>query len=387
MIRLNILVTHPVQYQAPVWRLLASRPGLSTHVGFFSEQGVVATVDPGFGRQVVWDQPLLEGYAFEFITRRPIAELDRFSIPDPRQWFSEKKPDVVFLHGYTQAFARQVVRHKRQFGYKILLHGEFSTMGRGRTPVSRFLKYIYLKWFYSQVDHFLPIGSDATRHLQQSGIPDSRMTVAPYCVDDRFFEKQAASFDRSRCRDELGLRADQVAFLFSGKMIPRKNPLLLVEALRGLANDPRVAAIFVGDGELRGLVETTAKATLGNRAIFPGFVNQRDLGRYFKAADVLVLPSTFETWGLVVNEAMHFGLPCLVSDHVGCRLDLVEEGRTGYVFPSGDAGGLREKIGGFLNNPALCSSLGAEAHARVQGYTVEKAADAIERAARLVRSS
>jgi glycosyltransferase involved in cell wall biosynthesis len=335
---------------------------------------------------MVWDQPLLEGYAHEFLSRRPIAELDRFRIPDPVSWFSENKPDVIFLHGYTQAFARQVIRYKRRFGYKVLLHGEFSEMDRGRSLPYRVLKQFYLKWFYSRVDHFLPVGCDAVDHLRNRSIADERMTVAPYCVDDRLFENQSAALERLTCRRELGIKPEQVVFLFSGKMIPRKNPLLFVEALRGLAADSRVTALFVGDGELRSETEALARAALGERAIFPGFVNQKELGRYFKASDVLVLPSVFETWGLVVNEAMHFGLPCIVSDRVGCRRDLVEPGVTGFVFSSGDAGSLRDSLSIFLKNPALQPVLGASAHARVQDYTVERAAEAIHRAALIVRT-
>lgn len=387
MIRLNILLTHPVQYHVPIWRALAGKPDLSVRVSYFSEQGVVAAMDPGFGREMVWDQPLLEGYPCEFLSRRPIAELDRFSIPDPVRWFSQNKPDVVFLHGYTQAFARQVIRHKRRFGYRVLLHGEFSEMDRGRSVPYRMLKHLYLKWFYSNVDHFLPVGCDAVDHLRNRHIADDRMTVAPYCVDDRFFENQSAALDRAICRRELGIEPDQGVFLFSGKMIPRKNSLLFVEALRGLAADPRVTALFVGDGELKSETEALARAALGDRAIFPGFVNQRDLGRYFKASDVLVLPSVFETWGLVVNEAMHFGLPCIVSDRVGCRRDLVEDGKTGYVFSSGDAGSLRDCMALFLKNPSLRPLLGESAHARIQQYTVERAAEAIHRAARIGRTA
>lgn len=380
MIRLHILVTHPVQYHVPIWRELAGRPDLTVQVGYFSDQGVVAAVDPGFGRKVVWDQPLLEGYAHEFLSRRPISQVDRFRIPDPGRWFSQNKPDVIFLHGYTHAFARQVVWNKSRFGYKVLLHGEFSEIDHGRSRAFRMLKDLYLLWFYGRVDRFLPVGRDSVEHLRRLRIPDDQMTVAPYCVDDRFFEKQAASLDRAVCRRELGIGPGQMVFLFSGKMIARKNPNLLVEALRGLTDDPRVTAIFVGDGELKSEVEALARAGLGDRAIFPGFVNQLELGRYFKAADVLVLPSRFETWGLVVNEAMHFGLPCIVSDRVGCRLDLVENGKTGFVFSSGDAASLRACLERFLKDPTLQPVLGKAAHARIQGYTIARAADAIHRA-------
>jgi glycosyltransferase involved in cell wall biosynthesis len=96
------------------------------------------------------------------------------------------------------------------------------------------------------------------------------------------------------------------------------------------------------------------REVLGERFVAPGFVNQSQVGRYYAAADCLVLPSAWgETWGLVVNEALQFGLPVVVSSRVGCHPDLVVEGETGYVFTAGSVESLAERLAAIAAGPSL----------------------------------
>ena len=111
-------------------------------------------------------------------------------------------------------------------------------------------------------------------------------------------------------------------------------------------SDPACAdtiAVFVGSGELEPELRALA-AREKLRVNFAGFKNQSELPRCYAAADVLVLPSESETWGLVVNEGMACGLPAIVSEAVGCAPDLIEEGCTGFQFPVGDAAQLARRL-------------------------------------------
>jgi len=124
----------------------------------------------------------------------------------------------------------------------------------------------------------------------------------------------------------------------------KKPPLTLSRALLGLTGAEReqVGLIVAGDGVLRSSFETECCEALGTRCVFTGFVNQSRIGYVYAAADCLGLPSRWvETWGLVVNEALQFGLPAVVSDRVGCHPELIDDGETGYIFRAGDANGLR----------------------------------------------
>jgi glycosyltransferase involved in cell wall biosynthesis len=371
-LRLGIFVTHPIQYFAPLWRLLAATPGLDLTVHFFSDHSVRGGVDTGFGVNVAWDVPLLDGYRHEFVSRQVDLTRPRsVGLTGARQRITHRRFDVVMIHGYTHRFEVQVVRAARAASVRTLIRGEFSDVPRmgGRARFQRLARDLYLRWFYGHVDTFCYIGEEARRHLRRLGVPQTRLFFAPYSVDTALFEAQRQAWPRAAARQALGVADDEVVLLFSGKLIPRKAPLLLLEAVRRLQRSERVVVQIVGDGELRDRVMAAGQRVLGDRLRIAGFVNQSRLGCYYGAADIFVLPSHYETWGLVVNEAMQFGLPAVVSSAVGCHRDLVLEGRTGMIFAQGNPDALAACLQRFIDDPALAPRLGAEARRHVAGYS------------------
>jgi glycosyltransferase involved in cell wall biosynthesis len=379
--KLGIFSTHPIQYQVPIWRKLAENHLLEAEVLYFSDQGVHGNFDTDFGEAVSWDIPLLDGYQYEFIAKDKIDRELWFKIPDISSFLERKRFDVVLIHGYMHRFERQLVRASSRFGYRVVLRGEFSDQRKHSFNWRRYPRYLYLRWFYGRVDHFCPIGIDALNHLKSLGIPEERMTLSPYSVDDAMFESQNLSLDKSECRANLRLPDDHIVYLFSGKLIDRKNPLLLANALIELNQHySNFSIVYLGSGQLEDELSNMLSPVLGDRFISPGFVNQRDLGQFFKSADVFVLPSRFDTWGLVVNEAMHFGLPCVVSDKVGSGRDLIEEGVTGFVFQEGNLLSLTQMLTKYLEDTSLAKTQGRNAHVVIQNYTVEKTVQGIESA-------
>jgi glycosyltransferase involved in cell wall biosynthesis len=221
------------------------------------------------------------------------------------------------------------------------------------------------------------------RHFERLGVPASRLAFSPYCVDTTPFETEEA--DRPRWRDwtrrALGLTDDHIVILYAGKLSRRKGVDLLVSAVRllpaGVSN--RVAILVVGDGDERPRLQQQAERAPAVRLLVAGFQDQHHLSRYYHAADLLVLPSRHsETWGLVVNEALHHGVPCVVSDRVGCAPDLIND-RTGVVFGAESVDALGAALArafalrGRLDVRQACRSL-------VSGYTVEAAAEGIANA-------
>jgi len=199
-------------------------------------------------------------------------------------------------------------------------------------------------------------------------------------------EKQRDRYlpQRLEVRQELGFNETHTIFIFSGKLIPKKDPLTLARALQALPESRRqsVGLIVMGDGMLRPAFEAECRKALGHRVVFTGFVNQSHIGRYYTAADCLVLPSAWgETWGVVVNEAMQFGLPAIVSDRVGCHPDLVVEGQTGYVFPVGDLCKLRDCMLKTIDMLRGCrEAVARRCRQQVSRYSSQEAVDGILRA-------
>ena len=372
--RLGIFVTHPIQYFAPLWRSLASTPGLDLEVFFFSDHSVRGGRDPGFGVDVAWDVAVVEGYAYRFVTRD--ANLSRprsIAFAGARDTLAQGGFDAVMIHGYVHRFEQQVANAAARLDIRSLLRGELTDRPRpGAHPVRRLVRELYLRWFYRRIDRFCYVGAEAQDHLLRHGIAPERMFYSPYSVDTELFASQIERFDRAAARRELGIPPDQRVVLFSGKFIPRKNAGLVFEALERLEESSRVTLILLGDGDEREALLSRGRALLGERLIAPGFVNQSRIGYYYRAADIFVLPSRFETWGLVVNEAMQFGLPAVVSSRVGCHRDLVIPGETGAVFPEGDAGGLAVAIQDLIQNPEACEAMGARARQHISRFTTER---------------
>ena len=369
MSRVGIFTTHPIQYQAPLWRLLATDRRFTSKVFFFSDHGATVRMDPAFGEAFAWDVPLLDGYDYEFLTRAPIERVTRCVIPYLSKFIARQQLDAVLVHGYSSAHSRQLVRHARSLGYRCIMRGEFTTLPKsGGLGWTRWLKTLYLRQLYRDVDFFSSIGVDATAHLRRHGVPEARIVVAPYSVDDILIDAQRVRYKRAGCRAELGLSEEVPLVLFSGKLIPRKQPLMLAEAVARLPSCRRVAACFLGSGPQCAEVESLLRPLLGDHLIMPGFVNQSGLGRFFAAADIFALPSAYDTWGLVVNEAMHWGLPCVVSDRTGCHADLVVNGTTGFVHPWDDTGALSTYIERLVVDPHLRLTMGRHAREHAERF-------------------
>jgi len=383
MTHLAVFVTHPIQYFSPVWRALADTPGLEVVVHYFSDHGIRGDLDRDFGVKLAWDVPLLEGYEHVFLSRNcDIFNFHEVSVSDAPGLLRRGRFDSVLTIGYMHRFARQVVRAARALGLRSVLRSEFTDavpdVGRGR--LRALVRDAYLRRFYRQVDAFCYIGEDARDHLLRRKIPADRLFFSPYCVDTSLFEAQRRAYSRAQIRAELQVADDQAVVLFSGKLIPRKAPLLLLEAVRGIPGIDNVVVLFVGDGPMRGEVEALAREVLGTRFRMVGFVNQSRIGQYYLASDLFVLPSLYETWGLVVNEAMQFGLPVVVGSNVRCHRDLVIEGETGFTFPNGDREALASRLEALLHDPMLAARMGESARSHVLGYTPELSARGIAEA-------
>lgn len=367
-IRLAYLVTHPIQYQAPLLRRLAREPGIDLTVFFCSDFSAKQFLDPTFGRVIEWDVPLLEGYRYEILPA--LGDRDRVSFFRPLSYGLAKRLreggfQVLWIHGYNRWFHWLAMWSAKRLGLKVLIRDEATLISAPRSYGKRLLKQGFFAGLGRLADGFLAIGSLNKAYYRHYGLAEERIFAVPYAVDNAFFQAGAerAAGRREELRRELGLEAGRPVILFVSKIEPRKRPADLLAAYIKLLQSGAVAGppylLFVGDGEQRGPLEGVAREMQLDSVRFLGFKNQSELPAYYDLCEVLVLPSVFEPWGLVVNEVMNAGRAVIVSDQVGCGPDLVRNGENGYIFPAGDRAALAELLRKVLAEPAVWRAMGA----------------------------
>lgn len=381
-IALAHLVSHPIPYFAPLYRELARRPEVDLTVYFYSDATLRDFRDREFGRTVRWDGDLLGGYRWRILPsaartgigdtahRRPHWDIVRDVM---RGGF-----DVLWVHGHQHLATWLAAGAARLRGMRVLVRDEQTLLHRRPFPRS-LVRGVALRALYSQ-SSALYIGEANRRHFQHHGMPASRMFAAPYCVDNGRFAAAARALQpqRAAIRRAFGVEDGRPVVLFAGKLIEKKQPLLLIEAFARVRRERECALLFAGDGPLRADVQRLVTRLGVPDVHVAGFLNEPEMSRAYAAADVFVLPSKLhETWGLVVNEAMNFGLPVIVSDKVGCAADLVRSGENGYVVHHDDASGLAAAIARLVADGGLRARLGERSRAIIQEYSIERCADGI----------
>jgi len=417
------VTSHPIQYQVPVFRHLATRDDLDFQV-LFAMLPDAAAQGAGFGVEFEWDLPLLEGYEYRVLDNRSenpsVTHFRGCDTPSVGDVLKEHRIDAVVVNGWVVKTCLQTLRACKRLGIPCIVRGEANHL-RPRAWWKRLLQ----RQLVRRYDAFLPIGSANRDFYRSYGIEDLRMFDARYCIENGRFERaaEAAVAERTDLRRQWGIGELETCFLFCGKFETKKHPLELVKAFEkacqsrdrqdlmsrlgaspgsvaskpGLAPQRLINAIdpagerseqprpmrllMVGDGELRR--ECEQYATQRNLPVtFTGFLNQSEIVGAYVASDCLVLPSDHgETWGLVVNEAFACGRPAITSDQVGCTRDLIREGETGVSFPFGDWDRLAACLVEFASEETNLRAMGQSAKEWIQTYSPDAAAEGIARAA------
>lgn len=384
-VRLAYLVSHPIQYQAPLLRRIAREPDIELTVFFGSNFSVREYVDKGFGVDVKWDVPLVDGYDHEFLPaiwdKRRTGRATQFNYGIFSRLRGGKGAagfDVLWVHGYSTLNSLQGMLAAKRLGLPVLLRAE-SRLGAGdRGGLKPWAKNLFFSALKRLVDGVLPIGALNTvywRHYLGDTFPQFPM---PYAVDNSYFQSrcQEAAAGRAELLQELNLDGSRPVILFASKLQNRKGCADLLEAYLHLVSvkgtDPHPYLVIVGDGEERRALEIRAAQSGCEDIRFCGFRNQSELPRFFEIATVFVLPSRDEPWGLIVNEVMNAGRAVIVSDDVGCQPDLIEDGVEGCVFPAGDVKALTDALRRVLATPEMAEAMGRCGLAKIREWDFEE---------------
>lgn len=422
---LIILTTHPIQYQVPLWQVLAEEASLPFEVWYLTDHAVKPTIDREFGKAFAWDlgRSTLDGYKYRFLkvkagwTLHPGVFRGLRLDEDLRPLFRQVGATAVWIQGWQKQAYWQAAYQAKAVGLSVWIRGESNDLSA--PPWWKWqVKRLWLWLLFRKIDRFLCIGSANRRLYRRLGVPEFKLGSAPYFVDNARFAKQAETLlpVRESIRADWGIPENAFCVLFCGKFIKKKRPMDLVLAANlvnqrgGLAKQQALHLLFVGSGELGHelrqclhvvfdadalpaikLVPSPAQGApssviltqslrgesyhdspsprcRASSASFAGFLNQTQISRAYVAADCLVLPSDQgETWGLVVNEAMASGLTCVVSDACGSAEDLARPVDDGLVFHLGDIAGLAASI-----EKAAQGGFGELRRAQIEKFSLER---------------
>jgi glycosyltransferase involved in cell wall biosynthesis len=389
--RLAAVFSHPIQYFAPLFRVLARDPALDLKVLFGSAMGAESYHDAGFGRQVRWDVPLLEGYDNEVLVSRRVPLVSRAAGADcPRIGgrLGAFDPDVVWVHGYASLASLRAMRWARGRGRAVIFTGD-SELLQPRSLLRRAAKRLVLPALFRRVAVVVDFGERNREYYRHYGVPDAKLAHGALPLEIARFaagrESLAPEGRREAERVRLGLDPRATTVVWSGKFAGHKRPVDLIGAIallrgRGVA----VQALFVGSGPLGAEMEcVVADLGLERSVRFSGFVNQAEMPRLLALGDVVAMTSEREPYGLAIPEAMAAGNAVVASDRVGCVAadGVARPGVNALVYPWGDAAALAAAIGALAGDPARLAAMREASRGLAWQQDVSRVAVAVREAA------
>jgi glycosyltransferase involved in cell wall biosynthesis len=380
--RLLVFNSHPVQYFAPLYRRIHESGAADIMVLYGSRQNVdPGTTDAGFGRQVLWDVPLLEGYPHRFLWNvggeRGVDGLMSVVNPGVIREIVRGRYDAVLLHGHSHLTTLLALATAKLTRTAVLMRAETHLLLQHR-DLKRVLRGPVMRAYYAMTDACLFLGTRNREFYRAHGVPEDRLFHVPYSVDNERFARQASEADTRKLREELGIAPEVPVVLFASKLMGRKRPHDLLQAyMRVRSEGIRGALVFVGDGEERASLEKAVREGQVPDVHFAGFRNQSELPAWYALASVFVLPSEGEPWGLVINEVMAAGTPVITTTEVGAAADLVLDDLTGFQYVAGDVDTLADRLSAVLSDSWLMERLSVGARARMREWGYEQCIEGI----------
>ena len=342
--KLAIITTHPIQYYAPVFKLLHERKQVEINVFYTWGKGSQEGYDPGFNKNVQWDISLLDGYPYEWVKNTSVNpgshNFKGVINPGLLNQIEAYKPDAILIYGWAYSGHLKAIRYFKN-KVPVFFRGD-STLLNEQKGIKSLLKSIFLKWVYSHIDRAFYVGTNNKVYFKRYGLKDDQLSFAPHSIDNARFQTDQSQ-QAQELRSSLNIPTDDILILYAGKFEPVKNVKTLVAAFANITQ-PTVHLLLVGNGVDEADLISYVKANGIKRLYFLNFVNQSYIPSVYQAADIYCLPSISESWGLAVNEAMACGKVVLVSDRVGCAIDLVIPGKNGDIFEAANVGDLTKKL-------------------------------------------
>jgi len=292
--------------------------------------------------------------------------------PGLRRELRAFRPDAVIVYGYNTATTLLAILWAGKHRIPVLMRSDSNVLEEeDKPPLVLAFKRLFLRWLTSRVYGFLSVGTSNSQYWLRYGAKPERIFLARYAVDNEYFCSQAAHYRASRVqiREENGWR-QRYLLLYVGRLAKVKGIEVLIEAVRRIsAVRADIGLLIVGEGPERRSLEKRAQDL--PQVFFLGFHDWNQLPKFYAAADLFVLPSVREPWGLVVNEAMASGLAVIATQKIGSAQDLIVEGQSGYLVPASDAEAMASAIDRACQGEERLRAMGEAAQQVIASWNYE----------------
>ncbi|OSZ82159.1 hypothetical protein CAP35_02505 [Chitinophagaceae bacterium IBVUCB1] len=379
MMRLAVVTTHPIQYNAPWFRLLAQTGKLDVRVFYTWEASKNnEKYDPGFKRVIGWDIPLLDGYDHVFVknvaSQQGSHHFKGIDNPTLIQEIKDWKAEAVLIIGWAYKSHLACLRYFKG-KIPVLFRGD-STLLDEKAGLKKYLRRLALTYVYRHIDYALYVGENNKQYFKAHGIKTNQLVYAPHAIDNTRFIDTDGSYanEAYKLREKMGIAVDDFVVLFAGKLEEKKNPAFLMQLAAQLKGD-KMRFVIVGNGELETSLKESAQND--NRIVFLDFQNQKIMPVIYNMADVFILPSIGpnETWGLALNEAMACGRPVIATNKVGGAIDLIKE--NGIIISPDEIGKAVSYITKLRTDKSFFTESKSASINRIQGFSFDVIVDNI----------
>jgi glycosyltransferase involved in cell wall biosynthesis len=241
-------------------------------------------------------------------------------------------PDAVLITGYDSIQYWEALLYAKLFRKKkVLWNGSTLFSSRSQNKIV----YVLKDYFVNSFDSYYTYGSQATKYLVSFGICPDKIVTGTNTVDTDFYKNNTS--------DET-IHSDILKFLYVGQLIKRKGLNSAIESFSKISNNNWKLTIVGSGADENLLKELVTQYHLKDKIKFAGYKQKDEIIDYYSDADVFLMPSYLEVWGLVLNEALASGLFCLSSKYAGATFDLIQEGKNGYIVDPKDVSDLAGKI-------------------------------------------
>jgi len=341
---ISIFSSHPVQYHSPLFNELAKSPNFKFKILYFSNHGAKISYDKDFNKEFKWNNFLLNKHEHYFLNKynyqNPIINFFYYLYKIINHI---KNSDAIIIFGWNRSYYLFAVFFSFFLSVPIVLLSEENLIKKENFLKKIFKKIIFFI-FFKIFDFFISIGTNNTNFYISHGVAKNKIHQTFYTIDTNFFKYSIKdNLFEFNIKKKYNIKKKDFVFIWVGKFIERKNPFEAIKAFQ-LLKKKNLHLLMVGSGKLLESCKIYIKKKNIKNINLVGFKNQNQLINFYRISHCLILSSKHETWGLVLNEAMSVGLPCIATTSCGATKDLIKSNYNGYVYQSGSSKELSKQI-------------------------------------------